>query len=147
MNKSKHYQMSWDIFKAVEVVEQYEQATGDTSGQIPYRWLKKIYNGNLLDALQFGKIKPVQRYGVTFKAKIEQTDGKVGTAEYGFKIDEPMLLSELINGKDDVKVKKGGFTIRGWKGAKNEWLDIMDTEFKNDLCLEAYAVVNCLVRG
>lgn len=147
MKKSKHYQMSWDIFKAVEVVEQYEQATGDTSGQIPYRWLKKIYNGALLDALQFGKIKPVQRYGVTFKAKIEREDGTVGTAEYGFKIDEPMLLSELINGKDDVKVKKDGFTIRGWRGAKDEWLDIMDSEFKNDLCLEAHAVVNCLVRG
>lgn len=147
MKKSKHYTMSWDIFKAVEVVEKYETKTGDTSGQLPYAWLRKIYTGNLLDALQFGKIKNIQRYGVTFKALIEKQDGSVGVAEYGFKIDEPMLLSELINGKDDVTVNKSGFKVKGWRGAKDEWLKIMDEEFKDDLCLEAYSVVNCLVKS
>lgn len=139
--------MTWDIFHAVDVVEEYEAKTGDTSGQIPYAWLRKIYTGNLFDALQFGKINNIQKYGVTFKAKIEKQDGSVGIAEYSFKIDEPMRLSELINGKDDVKVNKGGFTVKGWKGAKDEWLKIMDEEFKNDLCLEAIAIVNCLVKS
>lgn len=32
MKKSKHYTMSWDIFKAVDIVEQYETKTGDMSG-------------------------------------------------------------------------------------------------------------------
>ena len=58
-----------------------------------------------------------------------------------------MKLSELINGKDDVNVNKGGFIVKGWRGAKDEWLKIMDEEFKDDLCHEAIAVVNCLVKG
>ena len=145
--KSKHYSLAWDIFHAVDVVEEYEAKTGDTSGNLPYMWLRKIYTGNLLDALQFGKINLVQRYGVTFKSKIEKQDGSIGLVEYSFKIDEPMKLSELINGKDDVNVNKGGFKVKGWKGAKDEWLKIMDEEFKDDLCHEAIAVVNCLVKG
>lgn len=139
--------MAWDIFHAVDVVEEYEAKTGDTSGGLPYMWLRKIYTGNLLDALQFGKINLVQRYGVTFKSKIEKQDGSITLVEYGFKIDEPMKLSELINGKPDVNVNKGGFIVKGWKGAKDEWLKIMDEEFKDDLCLSAVAVANCLVKG
>lgn len=139
--------MTWDIFKAVDVVEEYEAKTGVITGILPYAWLKRIYFGNLLDALQFGKINLVQRYGVTFKAKIEKQDGSVGIVEYGFKIDEPMKLSELFNGKPDVNVNKGGFVVKGWKGAKDEWLKIMDDEFGDDLCVEAVAIANCLVKG
>lgn len=30
--KSKHYQLCWNVFHAVDVVEQYEAQTGDKSG-------------------------------------------------------------------------------------------------------------------
>jgi hypothetical protein len=37
--------------------------------------------------------------------------------------------------------------VKGWKGAKDEWLSMMDDEFKDDMCLDAWAVANCLVRA
>lgn len=29
-NKAQHYQLSWNVFNAVEIVEQYEKQSGDT---------------------------------------------------------------------------------------------------------------------
>lgn len=60
--KSKHYTMSWDVFKAVEIVEAYEAKTGDTSGRIPYQWLRKIYTGNHLMLYNLAKLRT---YSVT----------------------------------------------------------------------------------
>ena len=28
--KAQHYQLTWNVFNAVEIVEQYEKQTGDT---------------------------------------------------------------------------------------------------------------------
>lgn len=41
--KAKHYQLRWNVFHAVDVVEQYEAQTGDKSGVLPYPVLAKIY--------------------------------------------------------------------------------------------------------
>lgn len=83
-NKAQHFQLKWNVFNAVEIVEQYEKQSGDTSGQLPLPVLMKIYQG--------------------------------------------------------LKTK-------GWKGAKEEWLSMMDEEFKGDTCLDAWAVANCLYKG
>lgn len=144
--KSKHYQLKWNIFQAVQIVEEYEAKTGSKQGNLPFPVLARIYTGTLFSALQHGKIKNHQRYGVTFFSKIQKADGSIGIVERGFKIDEPMMLSELINGKSDCYVNKGGIKVKGWRGAKNEWLAMMDEEFHNDTCLDAWGVVNCLVK-
>lgn len=144
--KAKHYQLNWNIFKAVDVVEQYEKHTGDTSGNISYVWLRKIYTGTLLEALQFGKIKNNQKYGVKFCADMEKPNGERGVVEISIKIDDKMKLSELINGNPDVKVNKGGFKVKGWRGAKGEWLSIMDSDYSDCECHDAWAVANCLVK-
>ena len=144
--KSKHYQLKWNIFQAVQVVEEYEAKTGSKQGNLPFPVLERIYTGTLFSALQHGKIKNHQRYGVTFFSKIKKQDGSIGIVERGFKIDEPMKLSELINGYPNCYVNKGGIKVKGWKGAKTEWLDMMDEEFHNDTCLDAWGVVNCLVK-
>lgn len=146
MNKSKHYQLKWNIFNAVKVVEDYEKRTGKKDGAIPFFELAKIYTGSLFTALQLGKIKNSQLYGVTFFSHIKKQDGSVGIVERGFKIDIPMKLSELINGYAGCYVNKGGIKVKGWKGAKNEWLAMMDEEFHNDECLDAWGVVNCMVK-
>ena len=91
-------------------------------------------------------IKNHQKYGVTFFSQIQKQDGSIGIVERGFKIDEPMMLSELINGKSDCYVNKSGIKVKGWRGAKNEWLAMMDDEFHNDECLDAWGVVNCMVK-
>ena len=44
-------------------------------------------------------------------------------------------------------VAMNGLRVKGWKGAKDEWLSMMDDELKNDMCLDAWAVANCLVRA
>ncbi|WP_228261884.1 hypothetical protein [Acinetobacter baumannii] len=59
-NKAQHYQLTWNVFNAVEIVEQYEKQTGDTSGQLPLPVLMKIYQGSLLTALQFGTIRIIK---------------------------------------------------------------------------------------
>ena len=57
----------------------------------------------------------------------------------------PMKLSEFINGYENCYVNRGhGLRV---KGAKDEWLSMMDDEFKDDMCLDAWAVANCLVRA
>ena len=43
--KAKHYQLNWNVFHAVDVVEQYEAQTGDKSGLLPYPVWQK---GNLI---------------------------------------------------------------------------------------------------
>lgn len=144
--KSKHYQLKWNIFQAVQVVEEYEAKTGSKQGNLPFPVLARIYTGTLFSALQHGKIKNHQRYGVTFFSQIQKQDGSIGIVERGFKIDEPMMLSELINGKPDCYVNKSGIKVKGWRGAKNEWLAMMDDEFHNDECLDAWGVVNCMVK-
>ena len=64
----------------------------------------------------------------------------------GFKVDTPMTLTELIDGMKDAKVRdKTGFITKGWKGASKEWLALMDKQWHNYECIEANAVVNCLV--
>lgn len=146
--KAKHYQLRWNVFHAVDVVEQYEAQTGDKSGLLPYPVLAKIYQGNLMPALQLGTIVNHQTYGVTFFAKIKKDSGEEGVVERGFRIDTPMKLSEFINGYENCYVNKGhGLKVKGWKGAKEEWLSMMNEEFHNDTCLDAWAVANCLVRG
>ncbi|APR70750.1 hypothetical protein [Acinetobacter haemolyticus] len=103
---------------------------------------------NLMPALQLGTIVNHQTYGVTFFAKIKKDTGEEGLVERGFRIDTPMKLSEFINGYEDCYVNKGhGLKVKGWKGAKEEWLSMMDEEFHNDTCLDAWAVANCLVRA
>lgn len=92
--KSKHYQLRWNVFHAVETVEQYEAQTGDKSGVLPYPVLAKIYQGNLMPALQFGTIVNHQTYGVTFFAKIKKDSGEEGLVERGFRIDTPMNLGK-----------------------------------------------------
>lgn len=144
--KSKHYQLKWNIFQAVQVVEEYEAKTGSKQGNLPFPVLARIYTGTLFSALQHGKIKNHQKYGVTFFSQIQKQDGSIGIVERGFKIDEPMKLSELINGKSDCYVNKAGIKVKGWRGAKNEWLAMMDDEFHNDECLDAWGVVNCMVK-
>ena len=144
--KAKHYSLRWNIFNAVEVVEQYEQTTGNMRGNIPYIWLRKIYSGSLLEALQFGRIENNQQYGVTFIADIEKPNGERGTVEISYRIDDKMKLSDLINGNPNVKVNKGGFTIKGWRGAKDEWLNEIESNFKDCTCHDAWAVANCLVK-
>lgn len=149
VQKAKHYQLSWNVFHAVEVVEQYEAQSGDKSGLLPYPVLAKIYKGNLMPALQLGTIVNHQTYGVTFFAKIKKESGDEGIVERGFRIDTPMKLSEFINGYENcyVYMDKDGSREEGWKGAKEEWLSMMDDEFKDDMCLDAWAVANCLVRA
>lgn len=137
-----------EYFHAVDVVEKYEAATGDKSGFLPYAYLAQIYKGNLMPALQLGTIANNQIYGVTFFAKIKKENGEEGIVERGFKIDTPMKLSEFMNGYENCYVNKGhGLKVKGWKGAKEEWLAMMDVEFKGDLCLDAWAVANCLVKS
>ena len=98
--------------------------------------------------LQLGTIVNHQTYGVTFFAKIKKESGEEGIVERGFRIDTPMKLSEFINGYENCYVNKGhGLKVKGWKGAKDEWLSMMDDEFKDDMCLDAWAVANCLVRA
>lgn len=126
MKKSKHYQLRWNVFDAVKIVEQHQELT--------YPVLRKIYSGDMLDAIYFGKIKNYQRYGVTFYSEMELEDGSVGIVERGMRMPEPMSLLEFIDGKD------------GWVGAKNYWLDMMETEFKDAVCHDAWAVANCMVR-
>lgn len=141
--KAKHYSLNWNIFKTVDVVEQYEKRTGDTSGNIPYVRLRNIYTGSLLNALQFGRIKNNQRYCVTFFANMEKPNGEKGTVEVSYRIDDKMKLSELINGNPDVTVNGNQ---KGWKGAKDEWLAVMDNEYADCICHDAWAVANCLVK-
>lgn len=142
--KKKHYTMQWDILKAVDVVEEYERTGG--KGQLPYAWLRKIYTGNLLDAVHFSKIPKRNTYGVAFKTLIQDVSGQHAWVDTSFRLDTPTSLTELINGMSDCKVKdKTGFTTRGWKGAKDEWLKIMDEDYPNYDCIQDYVVVNCLV--
>lgn len=146
LNKAKHYQLRWNIFDAQEIVEKYESELGCGAEKMPYIVLKDIYSGSLLSAIYFEKIENNQRYGVTFFADIDKTNGERGTVEIGYRIDDKMKLSELINGNPDVKVNKGGFTVKGWRGAKDEWLAEMDRDFKDCTCHNAWAVANCLVK-
>ena len=80
--KAKHYQLRWNVFHAVDVVEQYEAQTGDKSGVLPYPVLAKIYQGNLMSALQLGTIVNHQTYGVTFFCKDQERfrRGRIGRA-------------------------------------------------------------------
>ena len=117
--KAKHYQLSWNVFHAVEVVEQYEAQTGDKSGVLPYPVLAKIYKGNLMPALQLGTIVNHQTYGVTFFAKIKKESGDEGIVERGFRIDTPMKLSEFINGYENCYVNKGhGLKVKAGKAQR-----------------------------
>lgn len=142
--KKKHYTMSWDIMKAVDVVEQYEQKHG--KGQLPHAWLKRIYTGSLLDAVHFGRIPKRNCYGVAFKTLLEDDLGKRIESTVSFKLDTATSLTEIINGISDCKVRhKAGLTTKGWRGAKEEWLKIMDDEWSDYTCIHAEAVVNCLV--
>ena len=144
--KAQHYQLRWNVFKAVKIVEDFEKKHGKI--EIDYLTLRKIYKGNLLEALHFQKIENHQLYGVTFYADIERQDGSRGTVERGIKLSEKMKFSEFINGYPDCYVNHGhGLQAKGWKGAGDYWLSIMDEEFHGDLCHDAWAVANCLVRG
>lgn len=127
-NKKKHYTLSWDVLKAVEVVEEYQHLR-----ELPYMALQRIYTGNLLPAVHFKKIPNRNKYGVTFHTEIKMLDGTIGNIETGMRIDEKVTLTELIDGGSV------------WKGAKNEWLEAMD-EYGNEWeCVSAKAVINCLI--
>ena len=69
-------------------------------------------------------------------------------AEKLIKLSEKMKFSEFLNGYADCYVNHGnGLKTKGWKGAGDYWLSIMDEEFHGDLCHDAWAVANCLVRA
>ena len=143
--KAKHYQLRWDVFKAVEIVEDFEKKHGKI--EIDYLTLRKIYKGNLLEALHFQKIENYQHYGVTFYADVERQDGSRGIVERGIKLSEKMKFSEFINGYPDCYVNHGhGLQTKGWKGAGDYWLEMMDKEFPDCICHDARATANCLVK-
>ena len=142
--KKKHYQLTWDILKAVDVVKEYERIHGAV--QLTYPWLCKIYKGNLLEAAHFNRIPKRNMYGVTFKTRIQLENGQQVLDHTSFKLDTPVTLTELIDGIKDAKVRdKTGIITKGWKGASKEWIALMDNQWSDYECLEAHAVVNCLV--
>lgn len=144
--KSQHYQLRWNIMDAAKAVEDFEAKYGKV--ELSYLTLKKIYQGNLMDALYFQKIKNYQYYGVKFYADIELEDGSRGMVERNIKLSEPMKFSEFMNGYQDCYVNHGGgLKTKGWKGAGDFWLSMMDDEFAGATCHDAWAVANCLVKG
>ena len=78
----KHYQLKWNILRAVKVVEAFEKVHGKKP--LTYTCLRKIYTGNLLEASYFGKIPKRNLYGVTFETKIKLTDGREVIDTTGF---------------------------------------------------------------
>lgn len=142
---SKHYQLKWNLFESVKLVEEYVKVHGEKP--IPFTFLRKLYSGNLLHVMEHALIGKYQRYGVTFFSKLELKQGGECIVERGFRIDEPMSLTELIDGKDACYVSHGnGLKTKGWVGAKDAWVKMMDSEYPDDLCVDAWAVANCLVR-
>lgn len=143
--KAQHYQLKWNIIKATQLVEEFEAKYGNV--ELDYLTLSKIYQGNLLPALHFQKIKNYQMYGVKFYADVELEDGSRGIVERNIKLSEKMAFSQFIKGYEDCYVNRGnGIFTKGWKGAAEFWLDMMDEEFAGSLCHDAWAVANCLVK-
>lgn len=125
---------------AVEVVEEYEAKYGK-GAELDYYALRQIYSGNLLDAINMKRIKNHQKYGVTFFSKIESPDGTESTVERGITLDMKMSINQFISGVHSVT----GQHI--WQGAGDYWLEMMDKEFPDCICHDAWAVANCLVKG
>ncbi|MFU8927774.1 hypothetical protein [Acinetobacter puyangensis] len=143
--KSQHYQLKWNILDAVKIAEDFAAKHGNA--EIDYPTLKKIYTGNLLEALYFKKIVNNQKYGCTFFADIELEDGSRGIVERSIQLSEPMKLTEFFDGYDNCYVNRGnGLKTKGWKGAGDFWLSMMDEEFAGATCHNAWAIANCLVK-
>lgn len=144
--KSKHYSLTWDIFRAVRLMEMFEARNG-VGTPPPYRVLHTIYEGDLLPAIYFKKINPVQLYGVTYKAHLTNEQGIEEVVEHNIKLSEPMRLSEFFNGYADCYTHHGhGLKTKGWKGAKDYWLDLIEAEYPNAKFHSAIATANCLVK-
>lgn len=146
--KATHYQVKWDIIESLEIIEAYEKQHGKVEN-IPYSVQKKMYQGNLLDAVHFGKISPLQSYGVKFMVRFSVGDDPtIIYYERSFRIREPMTLKELIDGCSRVDVDMGdGITVKGWKGASRAWLDDLEREYGNDILWHmAKAEANCMVK-
>lgn len=144
--QAQHFSLTWNILEVQEMASKYEKNIGNPD-KAPYCILRKMYEGDLLPAIHFQRIKNLQKYGVTFYAKLNTSEGEC-LVERGFCIDTPIKFHEFINGNADCYVNHGnGLKTKGWRGASAEWLAMMDNDFKGDLCIDAWAVANCLVRG
>lgn len=142
--KAIHYSLSWDVFKAVKLVEMFEAKHG-VGTPLPYRVLHAIYDGNLLPAIYFKKINPVQLYGVVYKAHFLNANGVEEIVEHNLKLSEPMKLTEFFNGYADCYIHRGqGLKTKGWKGAKDYWLDLIEAEYPNCTFHTVTATANCL---
>lgn len=145
-SKARLYSLEWDVLKAVRSIEEYESKYG-TYIPLSYRALSSIYKGTLLPAIYFKKISPVQKFGVTFTITLTNEQDEVGTVEHGIKISEPMTIRQFFNGYEDCYTHHGnGLKTKGWKGAKDFWLDLLAKEYPNCEIYAASAKANCLVR-
>lgn len=143
--KSQHYQLKWNVLQAAEIAIDFEKKHG--KAEIDYPTLKRIYTGNLLEALYFKRIVNHQNYGCTFYADIELLDGSRGIVERSIKLSEPMRLTQFFEGYEECYINHGsGLKSKGWKGASRFWLDMLDEEFRGSNCHDAWAVANCLVK-
>lgn len=148
--KAIHYQATWDIIHALEVVEEWEKRHGGIAEKLPYIEQCKIYKGNLLPAIHFGKIGTYQNYGVKFYCEFYINSDPDNIIKYtnSYRIKEPMTIKELIDGCERVNVDMGnGLTVKGWKGASHAWLDEIGHDFGHDITwIKATAEANCLVK-
>lgn len=142
----KHFQLSWDVLDAVRIVEDFEAVHG-ACPKLPYSVLKRIYTGDMFDAIWHKKIPSVQRYGVIYNTLMLDPDKNTIAVEHAIKLSEDMKLSEFFNGYANCYVNQGhGLKTKGWKGAKDFWLDCITKEYPDHTVISARATANCLAK-
>lgn len=133
----QHFQLRWNIFNAVEEVVKFEAIHG-VGTPLDIVTLTRIYSGNMLEAINSKRIENKQYYGVTFYAKLKHPDGQESQVEDSIRLDMVMSINQFISGTHS----KTGH--RYWQGAGDFWLEMMDNDYPDYECLDAWAVANCL---
>ena len=106
----------------------------------------KLYTGDLVQNINFGRVKNSQRYGVTFYTELEAPDGTKVKNEIAVRVDANLKLSEFFNGFAEAFTMYGEFKIKGWPGASKMWASMIEKEYPDHKVTSAVGKVNCLAK-
>ena len=138
--KSIHLSACWGILHALDLSEEYE------GRPFPVSVAMKLYTGDLVQNINFGRVKNSQRYGVTFYTELEAPDGTKVKNEIAVRVDANLKLSEFFNGFAEAFTMYGEFKIKGWPGASKMWASMIEKEYPDHKVTSAVGKVNCLAK-
>lgn len=143
-NKPKGPTRHWVRFDLVAFYDFIDHYMSIHNEPPSHQMLSTFYTGTLLNLVHHHRLSPKQKWAVRFYTYLTLADGTPHEDEHLIAMDEPMLLTECMQGQSET-YQSGDAYIDRWPGMVKYWENRLAEEFPSAFVNKCICTISCTV--